>query len=255
MDNLDLLKQIKNNSIDLVYIDPPFSTGKIFKTKLGEIAYEDNYKLDELIEMLKPRIIEIHRILKNTGSFYIHGDCRFIPYVRIMCDKIFDISNFRNEIIWCYHGASNDTSNFLKKHDNILKYSKSNNYIFNSDNIRVPYNKETIARYKRANVGRGNKTELNILGKVSEDWWEFSIIKNQSEKTGYPTQKPKKLLERMLKSSLPYNKEMDTYSGTVLDCFAGSGTTLEIAKELNVSYIGCDNSETAIKYMNNRLNN
>lgn len=253
IDNLELLKQIDDESIDLVYIDPPFSTGKVFKTKNGELAYKDKFTLDELLNMLEPRLAEIYRILKPTGSFYIHGDCRFIPYVRIICDKIFGINNFRNEIIWCYHGASNDTNNFLKKHDNILKYSKSDNYIFNPDNIRVPYNKETIARYKRGKPGRGNKTELNFLGKIPEDWWEFSIIKNQPEKTGYPTQKPKELLERILKASLPYNQETNTYCGIVLDCFAGSGTTLEVAQQLGVYYIGCDNSEIAIKYINNRL--
>lgn len=261
IDNLELLKGIPDGFIDLVYIDPPFSTGRTFKTKDNEIAYEDKYTLQELLDILKPRIQEIHRILKGTGSFYIHGDYRFIPYVRVMCDEIFGIQNFRREIIWNYGlGNANCKTDILEKHDTILKYSKTNIYVFNL--IRGEVTPQMKAKYCHEDeqgkymISYGKKYYLKG-GKPIEDVWSDipTISATSGERIGYPTQKPKALLERILKMSLPYNKVTNTYNGIVADFFAGSGTTLEEAKELGVNYIGCDKSEVACKYINKRLNN
>lgn len=270
IDNLKLLKQIPDSSIDLVYIDPPFSTGRVFKTKVGELAYEDKYTLDELIEFLIPRIKEIHRILKDTGSFYLHGDYRFIPYLRVECDKIFGVDNFRNEIIWDKGFRGTEQKEFYQHaHDTILYYTKSNNYIWNAvyceyaDKNMSRYNKTDENGEKYALIKRRRKdgsvyygkTYPKSDGKKADDVFRDikTFASTSKERTGYPTQKPKALLERMLKASLPYSEATNTHSGIVADFFAGSGTTLEVAKGLGVSYIGCDNSKVAIKYINNRL--
>lgn len=260
MDNLKLMGQIPDNSIDLIYIDPPFSTGRTFKTKDGELAYEDKYTLEELIDFLMPRIKEIHRILKNTGTFYLHGDCRFIPYIRVECDKIFGIENFRNEIIWSYGGQSrkNDISN---KHDTILRYSKSNSFTYNTQ--YKPYTEKTLKEFRHTDeeTGKkycrtcrrdkeGNKVYYKTFlgeGACINDVWEIGhLTQSAKERTGYPTQKPKKLLETIIKAS---SNEGDI----VADFFCGSGSTLDVAKELGRSYIGCDTSEKAVEITKNRL--
>jgi site-specific DNA-methyltransferase (adenine-specific) len=255
-DNLITLSAINDNVIDVIYIDSPFSTGQVFKTKDGEIAYEDKYTLEQLINLLKPRLIEMRRVLKETGNIFIHGDYRFIPYLRIECDKIFGIENFRNEIIWWYRRFPAKQKNFQFHHDTILWYSKTNNYIYNE--LWTDKSEKSSKKGRRlVDTGNGTRTTIYIdeetktrMGNV----WEISLINSQAkERTGYPTQKPKELLERILKASLP--KVGDRYEGLVADFFAGSGTTLEVAKELGVSYIGCDNSPIAIKYIEQRLNN
>lgn len=260
-DNIDVLKEIPDNFVDVIYIDPPFSTGRIFKTTNDELAYEDKYTLQELLDILESRIIEIHRVLKESGTFYIHGDYRFIPYVRVMCDKIFGINNFRREIIWNYGlGNARGKSDLLEKHDTILKYSKTNNYNFNL--IRGDVTPQMKAKYCHEDedgkymMSYGKKYYLKG-GKPLEDVWNDvpTISATSSERTGYPTQKPTALLDRILKLSLPYDKETNTYSGIVADFFAGSGTTLKVAKDLGVNYIGCDSSELAVEYINNRLKN
>lgn len=209
--------------------------------------------------MLKPRIIEIHRILKDTGSFYIHGDYRFIPYIRIMCDKLFGINNFRREIIWNYGlGNANCKTDLLEKHDTILKYSKTDKYIFNL--IRGDVTSQMKAKYCHEDEqgkymnSYGKKYYLKGGKPISDVWNDVSTISPTSKsRTGYPTQKPRELLERILKLSLPHNTETNTYGGIVADFFSGSGTTLEVAKDLMVDYIGCDNSDVAIKYIKKRL--
>ena len=243
MDNLELLKQLDDESIDLIYCDILYNTGKKFRD------YDDKLGTPhQAIEWYKPRLIEMKRVLKNTGSIYLQCDYRLVHYLKVEMDNIFGMGNFRNEIIWCYNSPSNETKGFLKKHDNILRYSKTNNFKFNSNDIRIPYNQETLARYKRKSPGRGDKTELNKLGKIPEDWWVISIIKNQKEKVDYNSQKPKVLLERIIKSS---SNEGDV----VADFFCGSGTSMVVAKELGRQYIGCDINPRAVEITNERLNN
>ena len=241
MDNLKLLRQLPSKCIDLIYCDVLYNTGKKFKD------YNDNLGTpQEAIEWYRPRLIEMRRVLKDSGSIYLQCDYRLVHYLKVEMDDVFGFKNFRNEIIWCYNTASNEKKGFLKKHDTILRYSKSDNFKFNADDIRIPYNEETIARYKRGKPGRGNKTELNQLGKIPEDWWQISIIKNQGEKVGYATQKPKALAERIIKASS--NK-----GDVIADFFCGSGTTLVAAKELGRQYIGCDINPKAVDITRERL--
>lgn len=259
MDNLKLLKQLPDNSIDLVYIDPPFSTGRDFYTKKNELAYTDKYTIQELIDILIPRIKEIHRTLKPTGHFYLHGDDNYIHNIKVECDKIFGIENFSGDIIWYRYNKIPDKTKklFFKMHDTILHYTKSNESLFNPIVIKTG---EIIKRKKmKKKQGKIINTddyieyekEKLLTRSVIDDIPDINIG-NSKEKTGYPTQKSKKLIERILMSSIP--KVEGKYKGIILDCFAGSGTTLEVAKELGVDYIGCDNSGIAIKYINERLN-
>ena len=229
--------------------------------KNGELAYEDKYTLEELIEMLKIRIIEIHRILKPTGSFYIHGDYRFMPYIRIICDEIFGINNLRNEIVWCYSGISSLKSAFIRQHDTIYFYSKTDDYIFNYDNIRVDRVRKLdktsgkgLSKYSHV-MSDEELANKNKKGKIPRDWWDdFGRVPQiHKENLGYPTQKPEKLLARILKASLPYDFKNKLYKGLVVDLFCGSGTTLKVAKDLGVDYIGCDNSDVAVKISKERI--
>lgn len=228
-DNLELLKSLPDNYVDLVYIDPPFSVGKDFKTTKGEFAFSDKFTLEELIGYLIPRIKEMHRILKNTGSFYLHGDCRFIPYLRIECDKIFGIDNFRNEIIWKYGLGGSSNKQFAKKHDTILFYSKSKKYTFN-------------LQFEDATSNRMKGKQKKMI-----DVWDIPNINNMAkERLDYPTQKPIELLHNIISASS--NK-----GDIVIDCFMGSGTTGEVSLKLGRKFIGCDIGDRACQISKERL--
>lgn len=245
MDNLELMKQLPDGIINLIYCDILYNTGKKFKDYNDKLGTPQ-----QAVEWYRPRLKEMRRILNNKGSIYIQCDYRLVHYIKIEMDNIFGLERFRNEIIWCYNGASNDKKNFIKKHDNILWYSKGSEYIFNYDDIRIPYNPETIARYNRNSCGYAltNKEEdvLNKQGKIPEDWWQFCILRNQTEKVDYYSQKPKAILERIIKAS---SNEGDL----VADFFMGSGTTCVVAKELGRNYLGCDINEKAIRITEERL--
>ena len=224
MDNLELLKQLPSNSIDLIYCDVLYNTGRKFDD------YDDNLGTpEEAIEWYKPRLIEMKRILKDTGSIYLQMDYRLVHYMKVYMDELFGIKNFRNEIVWKYGLGGSGNKEFAKKHDNILFYSKSNSYIFN-----IQYENATSNRLK-------GKT------KKMTDVWDIPTLNNMAkERTGYNTQKPKELLERIIKAS---SNEGDI----VADFFCGSGTSLVVAKELGRNYIGCDINPKAIEITNNRL--
>lgn len=266
-DNLEILKTIESESVDLCYIDPPFFTQRDF----GE--FSDQFEsLEYYLEYIKLRVIEIHRILKNTGSFYLHCDKNANAYLKVMCDLIFGFKNFLNEIIWDYGKYPNMAkTKFLRSHDTILFYSKSNEYTFN-----LQYFDESSARRKKIiKTGYNTKTldgkkylyyyGNNAKGKIDEsrfdvikdidisrgskipDIWRINILNSQSkENLKYPTQKPEELLECIIKTS---SNEGDI----VLDCFCGSGTTIAVSKQLNRQYIGIDKNLNAIKLTNERL--
>ena len=229
-DNLELMAEIKDNTIDLIYCDILYGTGKNF------IDYKDLYPMREIIEEhYIPRIKEMHRILKNTGSIYLQMDYRINHWVRCIMDDIFGYGNFRNEIIWHYSTLKNKNTSFKEKHDNILYYTKSNIFTFNSDNIRIEYADATKKRYKRAKAGF-IKGDLRTDGRIPDDVWnDCYLINNQftKESVGYATQKPKALIERIIKAS---SNEGDL----VADFYSGSFTTAEVCKDLNRSFIGCD---------------
>jgi hypothetical protein len=203
-------------------------------------------------------VIEMHRILKPTGSIFLHCDWHANANIRCdILDKIFLNQNFRNEIIWCYMGpGSPGVKQFLKKHDTIFWYSKGDQWTFNLDDVRFSHSEKTKENFKSGLVGSGfdgAPREINEKGKVPEDWWTDIAIaarfpKNSDNNLGYPTQKPVKLLERIIKAA---SNEGDL----VLDPFVGGGTTVAVADKLNRRWIGIDQSVAAIRVSDLRMKN
>jgi len=290
-DSLDILREwIPDESVDLIYIDPPFNSKRNYNIffdnkdiQTQRIAFEDTWSLKNVqdslndlqslkteklhrllmtyadvapsafpyLVMMGLRITELHRVLKETGSFYLHCDPNMSHYLKTLCDIIFGYSNFRNEIIWAYRGGGSPKNDFGKRHDIILRYSKSSNYFFCADEVRIPYQAEGITRTDDAMWGKhkGNDKiyKPHPKGKIPEDWWLMNILNaNDPERLGYPTQKPKALLERIIKAS---SNEGDT----VLDAFCGCGTTVDTAEGLNRKWIGIDISPIAVALIQKRL--
>lgn len=271
-----LRKQIEaEGGLKLIYIDPPFDVGADFSmdieigdesfTKkpsvIEEIAYRDTWGkgADSFIAMIYERLKLMHDLLANDGSIYVHCDYRLSGHIRLVLDEVFGKNNFRNEIIWCYTSASNTSNDFPKKHDNIYRYAKSENFIFNKDDIRVEYNKKTRQNYKEGLKGSGTfydgkikESEDVVLksGKVPEDWWELAIAARYPvdgiKRTGYPTEKPFPLIERIIKAS---SSEGDL----VADFFCGSGTTLAVAEKLGRKWIGSDLGRFSIHTTRKRM--
>ena len=245
-DCLDILPKLKSESVDLVYLDPPFNSKKDY----GE--FDDRWKSsEEFIEFLRVRLIELKRVLKPTGSIYLHCDPTESHYIKVMMDKVFGRNNFKNEIVWCYKGAETSKNQLPKKHDILLFYTKSKNYTFN-----IQYENHSEAQLKRYNIVKKDGTRwANMKGKIRplgpgkriNDVWPIDFLSNNSkERVGYPTQKPLKLLERIIKASS--NKD-----DVVMDPFMGSGTTLVAAASLERKFIGIDINKNAIKIAKERL--
>jgi len=243
-DNLELMAEIKNNTIDLIYCDILYGTGRKFAD------YQDLKPIRSEIEShYIPRIKEMYRVLKDTGSIYLQMDTRINHWVRLIMDDIFGYDNFRNEIIWCYRQGGRSESNYSQKHDTIYWYSKSNSqWIFNGDSVRIPY--EGTGGYQTSGKGvviNGKVYKPNELGKIPEDWWDIPAIPPMSkERIGYATQKPKALIERIIKAS---SNEGDL----VADFYAGSFTTAEVCRELNRNFIGCDINPNAYEIGKKRV--
>jgi site-specific DNA-methyltransferase (adenine-specific) len=194
----------------------------------------------------------MHRILKDTGSIYLHCDPTASHYLKVLLDEIFGKKNFRNEIIWCYKRPSAPKQRQLPRlHDIIFWYSKGEQWIFNGDNIRVPYAQSSIERAGyAANYSKmtdGGVVELKEGGKLPEDWWDIPMLKgNSKEATGYPTQKPLALLHRIIKAS---SNEGDI----VFDPFCGCATTCVAAQQLGRKWIGIDIEKQAVNLLIERL--
>jgi adenine-specific DNA-methyltransferase len=265
----------KEGGIKLIYIDPPFAVGADFgfNIKIGgetaekkqniieEIAYRDTWGkgISSYLTMMYERLKLMHNLLADDGSIYVHVDWRVTAFMKLLLDDVFGIDNFRNEIIWCYTSASRVADDFPRKHDNILRYSKSDKVVFNKNEILVPYDEKTIANYKDGLRGSGTfysgnikDTDTPILkeGKIPEDWWEFAIAArfpvDGIKRTGYPTEKPIALLERIIKAS---SNEGDL----IADFFCGSGTTAAVAERLNRKWIATDLSRFAIHTTRKRM--
>jgi DNA modification methylase len=276
--------------IDLIYIDPPFATGADFSftTEVGEKgfelskeqsvieekAYRDTWGrgTDSYVAMIFARLALLRDLLAPSGLIYVHCDYRVNYLMRAILDEVFGKANLRNELIWCYRGGGTPQKDFAEKHDVILRYSKTDNYYFDVDSVRIPYSDASTERLKnKANVFRGDKVyrnyEPNELGKHPEDWWTIQPImpseKQERSVCYYPTQKPVELLQRIVDSSAPPN-------GIVLDAFCGSGSTLVVAEGLRVlrgenpekslgmadnrrRWIGCDLGRFAIHTARKRL--
>lgn len=245
VDNLELMRQIPSESIDLIYCDILYNTGKKFKD------YDDNLgSTQDAIEWYRPRITEMKRILKDTGQIYLHMDFRLSHYIKVLLDEVFGEKNFINEIIWAYRTGGVSKKYFQRKHDNILRYSKTDKYTHNS-----LFEKSYLESQKTVDVSSPSSKKWDLkrdnVGVYRDvhmrDVWNINIIYNQDKQAvGYNTQKPKELLERIIKSSS--NK-----GDIVADFFCGSGTTGVVAKELGRNYIMCDINPKAVEVSEERL--
>lgn len=223
-------------SVDLCYIDPPFFTKRDF----GQ--FNDKWKsLDVYLAFMQSVVQEIHRVLKSTGSFYLHCDWHASHYLKIMCDEVFGYGNFQNEVIWYYSGGGAAKTRWARKHDSILFYTKSKTWTFNADEVRVPH--KWTGGQRRAD---GSKRDYK-KGKLPDDVMELhGIMPWAAERVSYPTQKPLRLLERIIKASS--NK-----GDVVLDSMCGSGTTLVAANNLQRKFVGIDVSHEALRIAEKRL--
>ena len=272
-DNLTWLKKFPDKCIDLIYLDPPFFSNRHYEVIFNDgeeiRSFEDRWRggINHYIEWMKERIFEMHRVLKDTSSFYLHCDWHASHYLKVMCDNIFSYNNFRNEIVWCYKERELSKKQWNKKHDIILFYSKSDNFNFNWKEVIEPYSDVTVKKFRyidkngkryrlRYKDGRSDppkETEdtyrqyLEEGGVPPRDWWIIPIINQASkERLGYPTQKPEILLEKLIRASSNIND-------LVLDPFCGCGTTIAVAQRLQRKWVGIDVSPSACKLMKNRV--
>lgn len=259
-DNLDVLRATAASSFDMIYIDPPFNTGKTqartriqtirddngdrtgFKghryrtVKLGTKGYADSFS--DYLAFLEPRLEEAYRVLKPNGSFFFHIDYREVHYCKVLLDSIFGRESFLNEIIWAYDYGARATKRWSPKHDNILWYVKDpENYTYRFDDIdRIPYMAPGLVGPEKAEKGKT----------PTDTWWNTIVSPNGKEKTGYPTQKPLAIINRIIRvHSNPGDR--------VLDSFAGSGTIGESALRHGRSAVLVDNNPEAIEVMAKRL--
>ena len=250
IDILELLKQMESELVDLIYCDILYNTGKKFKDFVDKLGTPQ-----EAIEWYRPRLIEMNRVLKETGSIYLQCDYRLVHYLKVEMDSIFGLNNFRNDIIWCYKSQGFSKKQWSNKHDNILFYSKSNKWIFNLDDIREEPSESWVKRYGKELEkngffidGKGKRYD-GFVGSPPRDWLDINILPQaHKERVGYDTQKPKALLEKIIKASSNKND-------IVADFFCGSGTSLVVAKELGRKYIGCDINPRAVEITKTRLKN
>jgi len=304
-DNLKILrKYIPEESVDLIYLDPPFNSKRaynvIFKDKTGEDshaqmeAFDDTWhwskdtqkafeeiifrpefppELKQMMQafrtfmkssfgqendmlayltMMAIRLVELHRVLKDTGSIYLHCDPTASHYLKILMDQIFGVKNFRNEIVWCYTGPGHSKKDFQRKHDIVLRYSKTDKSTFNQQ--YVPYKsgihvskKGKVLAYKDTYVD-SKAEEFEKRGKPVEDWWSdiYTVDRVRKEMLGYQTQKPLDLLERIIQAS---SNEGDI----VMDPFCGCGTAVAAAEKLGRKWIGIDITHLAISLIKKRM--
>ena len=259
-ENLDILRNLPDASIPLIYIDPPFNTGKkqaqtrlrtersndgdrvgfkgqrYLTTKLATRAYDD--ARDDWLAFMEARLIEAHRLLTPNGSIYVHIDYREAHYCKLLLDAIFGRESFINEIIWAYDYGARTTKRWPAKHDTILFYAKNpNDYVFNAGDVdREPYMAPGLVGPEKA-----------ARGKLPTDvWWHTIVSPGGRERTGYPTQKPLGVLRRIIAAS-------SNPGDVVLDFFAGSGTTGFAAHELGRDFVLIDEHPEAITVMRERF--
>jgi DNA modification methylase len=230
-DCLDVARALDPASIDLVYVDPPFFSGREQRGRAGT-AFADRWDggLEDYLVWLRPRLEAVRGLLKETGSLYVHLDWHAVHYVKVELDRIFGYRNFLNEVVWLYGLGGSSSRYWPRKHDNILWYARRRGRHW-FEAARVP---ATSQRMK----GRTKK---------APDYWHIPALNNMArERLGYPTQKPEALLRRIVESSCPPG-------GTVADFFCGAGTTLAVAAKCGRRWVGCDVSEEAIAVTRKRL--
>lgn len=259
-DNVEVLRELADASVDLVYVDPPFNTGRTQKRaqlrterdpdgdrigfggaryrtrKLGARSFGDRF--DDYLGFLEPRIVQARRVLKPTGSFYFHIDYREVHYCKVLIDQVFGRECFLNELIWAYDYGARTTKKWPPKHDNILVYVRDpTRYHFDTSEVdRIPYMAPGLVGPEKA-----------ARGKLPTDtWWHTIVSPTGKEKLGYPTQKPIGILERIVRASCPPG-------GLVLDFFAGSGTAGAAALACGRRFVLVDQSHDAFVVMQRRF--
>jgi len=258
---LDVLRSLPDASVDLIYVDPPFNTGRVQRRERLRTVRDDagdrtgfsgrRYRterlttdrgfadtFDDYLAFLEPRLREAHRVLAVSGSLYFHIDYREVHYCKVLLDGIFGRESFINEIIWAYDYGARTTKRWPAKHDNILFYARDPSaYHFDASEVdRIPYMAPGLVGPEKA-----------ARGKLPTDtWWHTIVSPTGKEKLGYPTQKPLGILRRIVRASAPKG-------GVVLDFFAGSGTTGAAALEHDCTFTLVDESEAAIETMKRRF--
>ena len=284
-DNLPILRGINSQSIDLIYLDPPFNSNSNYAAPIGSKAagaeFKDTWNLTDiniawldLIETKYPRLnrvihaamtdsdksyliymsvrlLEMRRILKNTGSIYLHCDPTMSHYLKLVMDSLFGKANFRNEIVWCYTTPSTPhIRQFVRCTNTLLFYSKGKKWAFNKDDVRVPYKGGAPHGGQKWSTDNESLSEWrkrkSKQGKIPENWWTIPKLVSSKERTGYPTQKPLALLDRIIKAS---SNENDV----VFDPFCGCATTLVAADRLQRNWIGIDISPKAAELVVERI--
>ena len=237
-DNLDLLKSIPSNQINLIYSDILYGTGKNF----GE--YQDiKPEKAEVFSHYEKRIQEMHRALASNGTIYLQMDLRIVHWIRILMDDVFGYDDFRNQIVVTFNIGGRGKREFAKKHDYIVVYSKSNDFVFNDLDIRVPYKSVVSKSGDRPNI----TPEKLAIGTIPTNVWDDIPNGMKVKKhTNYPTEKHEKILERIILAS---SNEGDL----VADFYCGSGTTLAVAKRLKRNYLGCDINANAVAISQKRI--
>lgn len=274
-DNLQVLAHMLKEyrgKVDLIYIDPPFDSKADYTKKvkmrgekvegqkqglLEEKQYTDIWEKDEYIQFMYERLLLMRELLSETGTIFLHCDWHKSSYIRLVMDEVFGQDNFINEIIWWYPSDSDPSTQFNRKHDNILWYGKSGTHTFNFCDVAIPYTKEQLERFDQKDEKgqfywnsnpRGEKVKTYKKCGIGEyDVWNIGINATEIRDLAYPTAKPQKLLERIIKAS---SNEGDV----VFDCFCGSGTTMAVAQKLGRKWIGCDINLGAIQTSTKRLN-
>jgi DNA modification methylase len=283
-DNLHVMRQLQSQSVDLIYIDPPFFSGRQYNVIFGDKnelrSFSDIWEggMPGYLIWLNARLFEMKRLLKKTGSIYVHCDHHASHYIKVELDKIFGHENFVNEIVWCYElGGRVSKRAYGRRHDTILFYAASDDVVFNWDKVLIDWDEKGKAKFRHEDakgryrlIGRFLKdspikghrdvspeweqTHPDLVqryymkeGKAQVDFWNLSPINQVSpERIGYPTQKPETLLERVIKASSPEN-------GIVADFFCGGGTTAAVAQRLGRRWIACDQSRVAVAITADRL--
>jgi site-specific DNA-methyltransferase (adenine-specific) len=260
-DNLDVLAQLADASVDLIYVDPPFNTGsrrtlerirtvrdeeggdrvgfqgRRYRTvRVGRSSYLDVF--DDYLEFLEPRLCEFRRVLSVSGSLYVHLDYREVHYVKVLLDAIFGRECFLNEVVWAYDYGGRSRRRWPPKHDSILVYvGHPRRYYFDPDGAeRIPYMAPGLVGPEKAARGK----------RLTDTWWATIVPTGGKERTGYPTQKPLSILRRIVRASSPPG-------GLVADFFAGSGTTGLAAHEAGRRFLLVDNSPEAAAVMAHRF--
>ncbi len=252
--NLEALRRMPSGSVDLIYLDPPFFSGRDYNVIWGDSgevrSFQDRWAggsektaIEVYIAWMEERVEEMHRVLKETGSFYLHCDWHASHYLKVMCDRLFGYNNFKTTVVWHYDQGARGKNNWGRKHDDILFYTKSDDYVFNWKKVAEPF-KSKMTEWRYTKGGQAGK-EMPP-GKVPSDVWDFTFNAMSQERVGYPTQKPLELLERIIKASS--NK-----GDIVLDPFCGGGTTCLAAEKLGRKFIGIDESIGAIRVTESRI--